>query len=349
MAAAVSCHTTNKMIARFYIQLPFALTIPENEPYTVYVYKSGPYNIKFFFPVRGEKADSYFDADNIKLSGKKAFNADILRIDFQKKSFNRKKDSEDDPPIDLVETVANNFLARLRYVTNASRVKLIKLSNLNWSSTYLTDNESQLRNDKRYIRGRGMRKYEFSYIVLNKQIWDNIHSIQPDYALPVWKTLLLDAGSILPEIGPAIILTFTALEVFISKTLDDIVATKRFDNDFWEWVNNRGFFLKNPTIEEKYDFLSRHLIGKSIKDNKELWESFKHLQKARNSFAHTGVAMIGNEIVTEEKARNFIDKANEIIELLKNELPQKLRWPEFKNEVKLEFSQVIFKPEEESS
>lgn len=291
-------------------------------------------------------ANRYSSADSMKMDGKPAMSADVLHIDFQTKRFNRKVDAQVDPPPELIEEIANDFLARLRYVTNASKIKLIKLSNLNWSCTYLKDDGTELRKNKRYICGRGVRKFVFSYVALDKQIWEDIHSIPPGYEFPVWKTLLLDAASILPETGPAIILTFTALEVFISKILDSVAKYNKIDRDFWGWVNSRGY-LKEPSIEEKYNFLSLHIIGKSIKENNDLWEAFKHLRKARNSFAHTGVAMIGDELVTEEKTRFFIRKAKEIIDFIKKEIPEELRWLEFKHGVQMEIIQALRQSMEE--
>ena len=220
---------------------------------------------------------------------------------------------------------------------------------MNWSSKYLNDDESELSEEKGFVRGKGMRKLQFPFVELNKEVWENIHSILPNQQLPVWKTLLLDADAILPEVGPAIVLAFTALEVFISKILDNIATSSNLDSDLWEWINNRGY-LKDPSIDEQYDFLSKHLIGKSIKEDNNLWEPFKHLRKARNSFVHDGIATIGDDVVTEEKARFFIVKANEIIKFIKNEIPEEFKWPEFQYNIKMQFtSKTLFKPEAESS
>lgn len=336
------------MIARIHILLPFALTVPEKEQYPIYEYVVDDYRIRIYPPEKSEKADIYTDAEDIKINGVTAFNADVLRIDFQKENFNRTESSELDPPPELINGIANDFLACLRYVANASKVKMIEFPNVNWNIKYLNDDETELLEEKGYVRGKGGRKFQYSYVALNKEVWEDVHSILPGKNLPVWKTLLLDANSVLPEIGPAIILTFTALEVFISKTLDDLAASSEINNDLWEWINKRGY-LKDPSIEEKYDFLSHYLIGSSIKENNDLWEPFKHLRKARNSFAHDGIAMVGIDHVTEEKARFFIIKANEIIDSIKNEIPEKLRWPEFKHEIKLEFSHMLVKPERECS
>lgn len=336
------------MIARIHILLPFALTVPEKEQYPIYEYSMDEYRIRLYPPEKSEKADSYADAENIKINGVTAFNADVLRIDFQKDSFNRAEYSDLDPPAALIIDVANDFLSRLRFVANASKVKMIEFPNVNWNIRYLNDDETELDEEKGFVRGKFGRRFQYSYIVLNKEVWENVHSIAPGKNIPVWKTLLLDADSVLPEIGPAIILTFTALEVFISKTLDDLAATSNISDDLWKWINSRGY-LKDPSIEEKYDFLSHHLIGSSIKDNNKLWESFKHLRKARNSFAHDGIPMVGDEPVTEKSARNFIIKANEIINAIKEKLPEALKWPEFRHEIKMEFTQMLVKPNDKDS
>ena len=342
------------MLARVHILLPYALTVPDNEKYRVYEYGINGYKVRVYMPERSERADTHNEAESITMNGGKAHNADVLRIDFQKEEFDRKieEDKQEefkcDPPVELVKDITNDFINRLRFVTNASKIKPLEFPHVSWNIRYLNDDETELSEQKGYFRGTFGRKFQFSFVGVNNEIWDNVHSLEPFQTLPVWKNLLLDADSMLPEVGPAIILTFTALEVFISKTLDDIVNTGKIDAKLWEWVNDRGP-LKDPSIEEKYDFLSKYLIGKSIKENNDIWESFKHLRKARNSFAHDGISKVGNTEVTPDKAREFIAKANEIISFIKEEIPKELHWPEFKHEIEVAFTQPLMKAEDESS
>lgn len=328
------------MIARLRIWLPFALTIPEKEQYSVYAYELDGYRISTYPPTRSERADTYSDIDCIRIDNRNAYRADVLRIDFQKESFDRTEGHEIDPPRIFLQSVINDFLARLRFVTSASQVKPIEFPNLSWNLQYLSDDESELPEEKGKIRDGAARPLRASYLALTKEVWEDLHSLNPYYDPPVWNTLLLDAKSLLPEIGPAIVLAFTALEVFISRTLDQIVAPNTQHGALWAWVNGRGS-LKDPSIEEKYDFLSRHIIGNTIKDNNELWEAFKHLRKARNSFVHDGIARVGNETVNIEKARYFIAKANEILDFLKAALPPEYRSPEFQHQANIQYS---FKP-----
>ena len=338
------------MLARVHILLPYALIVPEHEKYTVYAYDINGYRTRIYMPERSDRVDTHNDAENITLNGNKAFNADVLRIDFQKDDFERKLENTGeneftcDPPVDLIKDIANDFLRRLRYVTNGSKIKLLEFPSTNWTLRYLNDDGSELDKEEGLLRGRGARKFQFSFVAVNNDIWDNIHSLQPFQPIPVWKNLLLDADSILPEVGPAIVLTFTALEVFISKNLDDIVATGKIDGSLWKWINERGP-LKDPSIEEKYDFLSRYLIGKSIKEDNKMWESFKHLRKARNSFAHSGISKVNETEVTPDKAREFIVKANEVINFVKEGLAEELQWPEFKHSIEVSFTKALVKQE----
>jgi hypothetical protein len=329
------------MLAKVYIHLPFPLTIPIEEQFQIYEYEDSGYLIRIYPPSLSEVSDGDNTADEIRVNGKIAINADVMRIDFFKDSFVRTENGPYDPPLDLINKTANSFLARLRHVLNASKIKPIEFPfGHSWNVQYRNDDGTKLLKGEGLIGGRGMVKHEFSFAALNNEVWEDVHSLAPDYSPPAWKTLLLDAEAILPEIGPAIILTFTALEVFISSILDSTAQSGRVPEDLWEWINTRGN-LKEPSIEERYSFLSKYLLGKSLKSDNELWEVFKNLRKARNSFAHYGLAKIGNDKVDVQKARYFIDKSKEIIEFIREAVPQELLWPEFKNDIKVQIKTVI--------
>lgn len=303
------------MIARIRIHLPYSIVTAEKENYSIHEFSYDGYDIRIHPFERSKNADKYTDAHSMTINGDTAINMDTLRIEFQKKEFEEKKSHPDkteyDPPAELIKKIANDFLTKLRYVTNANKVKLIAFPKGNWDLAYLNDDGTNLPAAQASNLNEWRGTVSDSLVALDSKIWDDIHSIPQDKALPAWKMLLLDAESLATEVGPAIILTFTALEVFISSTLDDIVKINNFDSNLWNWINNRSS-LKNPSIEEKYDFLSQFLIGKSIKENIKLWEPFKNLQTARNKFAHNGIAMVGNEIVNERKVKFFILKATVI-------------------------------------
>lgn len=332
------------MIAKVLIQLPYIVNIPDGELFDIYELQVDSYKYRFYPLLKSLDADKHSDVEQLTMDGIVAYNADTLQIYFYKSEFNRGTTSDFDPPLNLIAEVANDFLLKLRFVTGGFQIKPINISKTNTHLTYLNDDETELEKQEGLIRGRGSKKVQFSVTGVNKHVWKDVHTLNPSLDLPAWKTLLLDANSVLPEVGPAIVLTFTALEVFISKTLNDVALIKKSDEKLWNWINDRGFFLKNPSLEEQYSFLSEHLIGKSIKEDQNLWQAFKNLQTIRNSFAHTGVASLGGKAVDEIQTLEFIRKAFEITEFIKKQLPDELKWHEFKHEIKFEAIMPIFKP-----
>ncbi|MBP7808821.1 MAG: hypothetical protein KA163_05980 [Bacteroidia bacterium] len=332
------------MIAKVHIQLPYIVNIPEGEIFPLFHFQKDGYTICFYPLLRSEDADKYSSAEKVTMDEVIAYNADTLDIRFHKDSFERAATSEFDPPRKLITEVANDFLLRLRYVTGGYQIKPLNLSQSNFHITYLNDDETELEKKEGFIRGRGSKKIHISFIGVNNSVWKDVHKLSPFQSLPIWKTLLLDANAVLPEVGPAIVLTFTALEVFISKTLDEVATFNKTDKKLWKWINERGFYLKNPSLEEQFDFLSEHFVGKSIKEDVKLWQSFKNLQTARNSFAHSGVALVGGKEVDDVQALEFIRKAHEITEFIKIYLPNELKWVSFTNKIKFEAIMPIFKP-----
>jgi hypothetical protein len=325
------------MIARINLILPFALTIPENEVYNIYTYHYKDYTIKYYPPIKkSDKANSYSNSQAVTINSLKTFNADVFQIDFIKSEFDRRQGSEFDPKQEDISEVVNDLLARMRYVLSASQIRALNFQRLDLQLDYLNDDGTELKKKEGFVRGRGTKNFLFNCIALTKEVWESVHSLEPFKDLPIWKILLLDAQSVLPQIGPAVVLTFTALEVFISKTLDAIAKYNKLDEKLWAWINDRGFFLKEPSIDEQYDFLCKHLIGVTIKEDQKLWVPFKNLQKARNSFAHTGVCKLDGKEINDQEVLEFIIKANEIISVIKNKLPEELHWPEFQHTIYLE-------------
>ena len=62
--------------------------------------------------------------------------------------------------------------------------------------------------------------------------------------------------------------------------------------ELWRWINQRGDWRREPTVEEQYDTLLKVLTGHTLKEDQDLWELFKHLKTARNSFVHEGMAKV---------------------------------------------------------
>jgi len=324
------------MIARLFVLLPFKLTVPEGQQFPVYEYEDSGYKARFFPPGRSDYAPNLGDQEKITINNISAFQADALRIEFHKESFDRSAGTLYDPPEPVIDRAINFFLTRLRHVARAGQVRPLKFPLVTWRITYLNDDESELKEEAGFVRGRGTLQWSFSFVALTNKVWDDVFNLPPDYVPPPWEGLLLDATVEMPSIGPALVLAATALEVFISHVLDRLAPTKVIPPELWEWINQRGNRLKEPTLEEQYDTLIKLFTDHSLKEEQVLWEGFKNLKDARNSFVHEGIAKIGETPVTAETAQKLIGSVSKIISKIKEWLPKELHWPEFKYEISVE-------------
>ncbi len=214
------------MLARLFVLLPFNLTVPDGEQFIVYEYEDSGYKVRFYPPGRSDRAPSSTDPDQLKINGIPAFQAEVLRIDFHKDSFDRRSEIPCDPPEPVINRAINSFLVRLRHVLHAAQVRPLNFPLVTWRLQYLNDDETELEKKERFVRGRGTFQFSFSWTALTKKVWDDVHNLQPDYEPPPWESLLLDASAELPSIGPAVVLAATALEVFISQVLDQLATIR---------------------------------------------------------------------------------------------------------------------------
>lgn len=330
------------MLARLYVFTPFSLTIPEGEQFPIYEYEDNGIKIRSYPPDQSPKLKERNKSDQeIKINGIPTIAADVFRIDFQRDSFDRSENSPCDPPIEIMDRALNSVLIRLRYVVRASAIHPIKLASLPWHLVYLNDDETELEVSKGGFRGRGSNRYSIECVALTKNIWADIQALPIDFQPPPWDGLLLDAIGELPRVGTAIVLAATALEVFISQVMEQMAPRSQIPEKFWKWSNKRADISKNPSIEEQYDVLLSLMTGHSLKDEKSLWEAFKNLKTARNNFVHEGVAKLGGSIVTPESARLMVGGAVEIIQKVREWLPEEIHWPEYKYELQYQVSQKL--------
>jgi len=191
------------------------------------------------------------------------------------------------------------------------------------------------------VRGRGTLGFSFSMTAVGTEVWEHVHSLSPDFEPPAWDTLRLDANDTIRHVGTAVVLAATCLEVCVTHTRDGLAARSEVSEQLWQWINRRGDWLREPTTEEQFDALLKILTGRSLKEDQKLWEAFKNLKTARNSFVHEGIARIGGKVVSEEDALRLLAHANEIIALLRECLPVDLRWPEFELKTQMKFEKKI--------
>ena len=325
------------MIARLYLLLPFHLAVPEGVQFALHSYGDGEYDVTVYPPVKTDRPAAGDIPDEVQINEAPAFIANGLRIDFHKDTFDRTAGVVSDPPMALVQRTVDSFVMRLRYVTRAAHIRPLRWPWVSWRLRYLNDDQSELPEEEGLVRGRGTMGFHLSLIAVGTEVWDFVHSLPPDYAPPAWDALRLDAIDAIPDTGTALVLAATCLEVLIAHTLDALAARSELPEQLWQWLNHRGDWLREPSTEEQFDALLKLFTEHSLKEDLALWEAFKNLKSARNSFVHEGVARVGGKALSGEDALKLLGKANEIIASLRQWLPDDLKWREFelKTEVKM--------------
>jgi hypothetical protein len=344
-ATAIRCrselrrlHHNVAMLAKLYVFLPFELTIPEDAKYQLYGFESCGYQVQFDVPARSDRSPAGGRAMQVTINDKPAIQADALAITFKKESFNRSISSTIDPPVELINSVLDFFLGRIRYVTNAQQIKSVEFPKCQWALEYRNDDESELELNLEMLRRRMSHNFSISLASCDPDIWNYIFSLPIDFQPPTWHTLLLDSQAALPHVGTAVVLAATALEVFIAELLNALVKKSHAPNDLWDWINDRdNDFNKQPSVAEQFDTLLRVMTGHSLKEEDTLWQGFQKLKNARNKFVHVGVPRIGKSApLTETEALSLIGQAAAIVAKIREWIPEENRWPVYVGTSKLE-------------
>ena len=336
------------MLARLHVLLPFWLHVPVEETFPVYEYIEDGYGVRVLLPVKTDVPASAGTADEVLINGRPAVSCNGLRIDFYKEEFDRTVTQECDPPYEFMAEAVNSFLARLRYVTRAPKVRPIAFPQVPWRLEYLNDDGTELEKQEGLPRVRGAIKFSFEYIGLTKQVWDNIRELDTDFQCPAWDDLLLDAYDMLPQIGPALVLAVTALEVFIGDVLDKLAKRSSVPEKIRNRLNERDW-RKAPSLDEQFDVLLGFLLGYSLKEDLKLWEGVMNLRSARNSFVHEGVAKVGGNPITDQDARWLLDTVDKVVRTVRKRLPKELQWREFKHATKVSARWRLLKEESDEA
>jgi len=345
------------MIARLSILLPFALSVAENEKLCVHELDAGIYRVRVHPPCQSEVdlADlqitserSYSEilaklrpiatpkfSEAVLVNGQRSIATDLLRIDFLKDGFDRTRTeggwiaSDGDPPPELGFEIANRFLQCIRTVTRGSLISVLSPAQTFWELAYLGDDEALVPEDPRLYRRKCGASQHWKAVSLGKAAWDDLDKLTSAYVPHAWHRILLDAVETWPDAAASISLANAALEAFSSWLINHLSSLSGLSTDLWEWINDRGDWYKEPSVEERFDKLLLIFKGVSLKGQPELWRAFKSLRKARNNFAHKGrvaIAENGPELTSTEVA-SLLRDAQSIIDWCEAQLPDDLRLP----------------------
>lgn len=241
------------MLAKIHVFLPCELSLPLGEEYKIYEYEEDGYQIYFDVPTKSDKPATLEAPDSITINGKPSVQADLITIVFQKDAFERRNGSPIDPPEQLIRKTLNSFLGRLKYVAQAPQLKIPDFPDCSWNLKYLNDDGSELEQAEGVKRRIAHRSFAFSYIGCDPSLWDSVFSLPNDFEAPAWHTLILDSRAALPHVGTAIVLAASALEIFIAELLDKLVRNTSIPDRLWGWINDRGNWQKEPSVEEQFD------------------------------------------------------------------------------------------------
>lgn len=159
-----------RMIARFFILLPYDLFITEEEGWPTVELIAGDYRVRIYAPglygerpratssVLGQMAATLNPptfTEDLLVHGKHVAQANVLVLDFMKQEFNRSEEIPPDPNPELAFEIANEYLARLRVYSRVFQIKPVVVNEDGWTLTYLTDNGEGLEVEPGKVRGRG--------------------------------------------------------------------------------------------------------------------------------------------------------------------------------------------------
>jgi hypothetical protein len=256
------------------------------------------------------------------LDGRPAVLADVLPIDVIADEFDRTKGTND-PPVEVVFEVANSVLARLRTLGRSFEIVPVTPASTLWLKTFLHDDGSEFEPEPDKYKAAGSGTIEAKLHAIPENLWQAVNTLPFDHHARPWDDLLLDAIEILPRIGPSIVLRSAAIETRIDSALDILADAAGWDDEFWKWLRKRNAdFWKEPSVNYQLSVVLHGLIGRSLKDEPLLWQGHRNIRKARNTFAHEGVATIGGKPVDLTKARQLRVVAEGIIDWIETLLPE---------------------------
>lgn len=315
------------MLAVIRVHVPFELLLVEGATYALRSYSKDGYTVRYDLPVRTAPVAAIGKPNSWEVDTKAAFPANVLTITFQKDHFQRELGSAFDPSSEIINATLGWFLDRLKFIAKAHQVHSLEFPNCLWQLRYLNDDGTELPKVEGFVRGRGTTHFGFSYVLCDPPVWDQLFSLPIEFEPPAWHALLVDARGALPHVGTAVVLAATALEVLIASVLEKLAPTSAVPPLIWTWINDRGNWQKEPSVEEQFDILLNALCGHSLKEEPLLWEGMKNLRSVRNAFVHEGVPRLSRKTATPIDVLPLLDRAEQIASKIREWLPDEHKWP----------------------
>jgi hypothetical protein len=259
------------------------------------------------------------------------FVADVIQVDVRGE-FDRRDGGDASDVLAVVVPLLQLILTRFRTLANASFIRVPGEPNfLSWSVQYLTDAGEAFEKRDGFVRGRGALGVNIEQRAwMAPELWAALRTVTAAPRIPPSNELLLDAREAWPHVGASVVLSYAAIEHRIATALDVLARLKPevVSPTMWAWLSDRDDYRKEPSVEEQLSDLMQLFVGRSLKDERMMWNSYNELRKARNSFVHEGVAMSLNRTrVSPQRASQLVADASSIIAWIEQWLPEEERAP----------------------
>ena len=352
------------MIARYSLLLPFEFTMDAELTLPPLSLSIGGERVAVHLPERAALNPRDLDASSeapmgeaplklipaarvpvrsITADGKPAVLANLLTVDFFRDNFERQRDSPPDhpadPPFELAVAAANEVLGRIRLLSRASNARLLNPDDVLWLLRYLRDDEELVDEDPFLYRERWVALSDWKLSGITQHLWQAASELRAEPIKRVWEALLLDADALFSEAGAAIVLAHSALETFSKATLDRLARQSATPVKLWKFLFRRR---REPPMDVQLDELLEAFTGHSLKERTDLWQDFKHLQEARNSFAHRGEASINGKPITRDDLSRLLAATRETIDWVETFLPPEWRRPSYQETVSFVWDRATF-------
>jgi hypothetical protein len=271
--------------------------------------------------------------------------ANTFQVNFDRDSpYDRSPDS-DDPPIEFCFDAVNSFLVRLRISTMSAFTRPVQRNATIWRLSYLGADGRPVERDpaRRTIAARAGKVSSANVVTLTGPVWEAVDDLPDTFRPRPWDTVLLDAFAALPELGAAIVLAHTAIEMRIDDALPRLAAQFGLAPGVWKWIDERERdYRREPSITEKLDILLGWLGGRSVAHDPTLWGRYQRLKRVRNKFVHEGRLIDQEQPLSLDVAQELLVAARGVLDHIESQLaPDQRRPPEVLVPMTLEVRQVL--------
>ncbi len=306
------------MLARVFFYLPFKIVTPQQAVFTATSIREDDATVTIYPPQQFARMEGLYPklalppipSAAVTFNNIPTVEMDVLVIEVRGEQLDRSPGTAEgmNPTLALAQKAANEFLARLRTVTQIPSIRQATGPSF---IAFMNDEESQLESNPPNIRmaSRVDRTLTTRNVVVDELAWDAAKSVTEGSFLH--RDLLLDAFAIFPE-ATAITLAFTAVET-VAKLVVRTLAKQIALASLGDWLGNR---YKEPRIEHLIKGAIRGLSGVNLAEDSTFWIPFQRLVEVRNNLVHDGAASYRGQLFRQNDLHDLLLETSKLIDVL---------------------------------